>query len=179
MLESSRSSHERRRPTGPAAFTGELGLPGRSLETARIRDNTRYHPSFFFFPPSAPSSTWATLGAAHGTLRAASLESTRGQRCSSLAIRSPSRHAHPQRAPRHRRASLHPIASPAGRLGTGRHPYQPHARSEGFGTNRRRGIGERRAHAVLFSGVSAVPTPQDSGPPLHACLTTDVRSPER
>ena len=51
---SSRTSHEAPEghtegvgPTGPALFTGDLGLPGSTLRGCPQRDHTRYHPSFF------------------------------------------------------------------------------------------------------------------------------------
>ena len=51
---SSRTSHEAPEghaegvgPTGPAPFTGDLGLHGSTLRGCSQRDHTRYHPSFF------------------------------------------------------------------------------------------------------------------------------------
>ena len=69
LTPSSRSSHRRRRPIGPAAFTGELGLPSSyssRLLATRPHTTTTQASSL---PPSTPSSSWAILGgrARHST----------------------------------------------------------------------------------------------------------------
>ena len=177
---SSRSSHTKGGgPPDPLRSQVSSPCPAVLFEAAR---NATSHATTqaSSLPPSTPSSSWAILGAAHGTLRAASLESTHGRRCSSLENSEPlpacSSTTGAAPSPYHRRASLHPIAF-------SRLPPQhraapaPAARSrQGFGAGRRRGIGRRRTHAVLFSGVFCGTHPPDSGPPLHVCMLTDVRS---
>ena len=110
---SSRASHERRRPIGPSAFTGELGTPGSSSSRLPRRDNTRYHPSFFspaIHPVLPPGQSWGPRTALYAQPLWSLLTVNDAP---SWKIRSPSWHAHLQRTPRHRhgrRAGLHPIA---------------------------------------------------------------------
>jgi hypothetical protein len=173
---SSRSSHERRRPTGPAVFTGELGLPGSTLRDCSRRDNTRYHPSFFS-PAIHPFFLLGNLGgrARHST------RSLSGVYSRSMMLLLGKFGAPPGMLIYNgRRATDAPAStrspSLACRLCTRQHPHQPHVR--GWASAQIADSGSRGGARMqcCFRGFSAVPTPQDSGPPLHVCMLTDVRS---